>query len=429
MELKIENKEKSKVVLEYTMSKEEFNERLDKAYVKNNKYFKVPGFRAGKVPRNVIEKVYGEGALYETVINDVADLEYKKTLEENNFEIVSQPKLDVKQIGKDQDLIFTVEFFVKPEATVKQYKGLEIEKTVVEVTDEDVTTFIDDVRNKNARVITVDDRELASGDIANIDFEGFLDGIPFEGGKGEKFDLTIGSGQFIPGFEEQLVGMKLEETREINVTFPENYNSTELAGKATTFKVKLNNIQVKELPELDNEFAKDVSEFETLEEYKASVKAKLLEDKTRQAGFEKETKVIDKLIENVEVEIPEEMIEEQVTENMKAFESNLMQQGFTIEKYVEMLNTTMEDIKSNFKPGAIKDIKLKLALEFIGKEEIIEITKEDIDSKIEELSKSYGNEQTNIDSLKNNENIRKYMNEKLVQEKLIDLIVTSAIEK
>lgn len=427
MNVKIEKQENSKVVLEFTMSKEEFNEKLDKAFAKNAKYFKVPGFRNGKVPRHMVEKMYGESALYESVVEDTVDDEYRKAVEENKFEVVSKPDLDVKQIGKDKEFIYTVSFYVKPEATVKQYKGLEIEKTLVEVTEEDVTSALEDVRNKNARIISVEDRALENGDISKIDFEGFLDGTAFEGGKGENFELTIGSGQFIPGFEEQLVGMKIGETREIKVTFPTEYHSENLAGKETTFKVQLNEIKAKELPVLDDEFAKDVSEFDTLEEYKASLKEKVKETKEVQAKAAKESKVIEKLIENVEVNVPDSMVEAQIDESLEQFSANLSYQGLTLEKYVELIGSTLDDLRAQFKPNAEKDVKLKLALEFVGKNEKVEVTDADIDAKIEELSKQYGSE--NSDSLKTNPNVRNYMREKIEQEKVLHVVVNSAIEK
>lgn len=427
MNVKIEKQEKSKVVLEFTMSKEDFNKALDKAFAKNAKYFKVPGFRNGKVPRNVVEKVYGEGVLYESVIEDTVDEEYRKAIEENKFEPVSRPEMDVKQIGKDKEFIYTVSFYEKPEAKVSKYKGLEIEKVNVKVSKEDVEAELESVRNKNAEVKSVEDRKLQLNDISTIDFEGFVDGVAFEGGKGENFELTIGSGQFIPGFEDQLVGMEIGEEREIKVTFPEEYHAENLAGKDSTFKVKLISIKEKVLPELDDEFAKDVSEFETLEEYKKDLKAKVKERKENQAKNERESKAIDKLIENVEVEIPDSMIDHEVEHMLESFEQNLSYQGLTMEQYLEYTNTKMDDFKESLKPNAIKDIKLRLALEFINNAENIVIEDKEIDEKIEELSKQYGS--TDSESLKQNENVRNYMREKLVQDKTMALVVDSVIEK
>ena len=427
MNVKIEKQEKSKVVLEFTMPKDDFNKALDKAFAKNAKHFKVPGFRNGKVPRNVVEKVYGEGVLYESVIEDTVDEEYRKALEENKLEPVSRPEMDVKQIGKDKDFIYTVSFYVKPEAKVSKYKGLEIEKVDIKVSKEDVEAELESVRNKNAEIKSVEDRKLQQNDISTIDFEGFVDGVAFEGGKGENFELTIGSGQFIPGFEDQLVGMEIGEEREIKVTFPKEYHAENLAGKDSTFKVKLISIKEKILPELDDEFAKDISEFETLEEYKKDLKAKVKERKENQAKAERESKAIEKLVENVEVEIPEAMIDHEIEHMIESFAQNLSYQGMSMEQYLEYTNTKMDDFKESLKPNAIKDIKLRLALEFINKAENVVVEDKEIDEKIEELSKQYGS--TDSDSLKKNESVRNYMREKLIQDKTMALVVDSVIEK
>ena len=420
MNVKIEKQEKSKVVLEFTMPKDDFNKALDKAFAKNAKHFKVPGFRNGKVPRNVVEKVYGEGVLYESVIEDTVDEEYRKALEENKLEPVSRPEMDVKQIGKDKDFIYTVSFYVKPEAKVSKYKGLEIEKVDVKVSKEDVEAELESVRNKNAEIKSVEDRKLQQNDISTIDFEGFVDGVAFEGGKGENFELTIGSGQFIPGFEDQLVGMEIGEEREIKVTFPKEYHAENLAGKDSTFKVKLISIKEKILPELDDEF-------ETLEEYKKDLKAKVKERKENQAKAERESKAIEKLVENVEVEIPEAMIDHEIEHMIESFAQNLSYQGMSMEQYLEYTNTKMDDFKESLKPNAIKDIKLRLALEFINKAENVVVEDKEIDEKIEELSKQYGS--TDSDSLKKNESVRNYMREKLIQDKTMALVVDSVIEK
>lgn len=427
MNVKVEKQEKSKVVLEFTMSKEEFAQALDKAFAKNSKYFKVPGFRNGKVPRAIVEKTYGEGVLYETVIEDTVDVEYSKAIKEHNLEVVSKPELDVKQIGKDKDMIYTVTFFVKPEVKVEKYKGLEIEKVNTKVTAEDVDKAIEQDREKNARTISVEDRALAMNDISTIDFEGFVDGVAFEGGKGENFELTIGSGQFIPGFEEQLVGMQIGEEKEITVTFPTEYHAENLAGKDAMFKVKLISIKAKILPDLDDEFVKDVSEFNTLDEYKKDKKEKVKVQKENQAKAERESKAIEKLIENTVVEIPESMIDAQVDETVEQFSTNLSYQGMNLETYCSYVGTTVEEFRKQLLPNAVKDVKLKLALEYVSSQEKVDITDEEINTKIEELATTYGNE--NADSLKKNENVRNYMKEKLSQEKTLALIVDSVVEK
>ena len=427
MSVKIEKQENSKVVLEFTMSKEEFNKNLDKAFVKHAKYFKVPGFRNGKVPRAVVEKTYGEGILYDAVVEDTVDEAYRAAVEENKLEVVSRPELDIKQIGKDKDLIYTVTVYVKPEATVKKYKGLKIEKFDATVTEHDVEHELFHIREKNARTISVEDRALQENDISTIDFEGFVDGVAFEGGKGENFELTIGSGQFIPGFEEQLVGMAIGEEREINVKFPEEYHAENLAGKDAMFKVKLISIKAKDLPELDDEFAKDVSEFETLEEYKKDIKAKLEKQKESQAKADKENKAIEQLVENTEVNIPDAMIENQVEEMLEQFNANLSYQGLDIATYCKYMGTTVDGFKETLKPQAEKDVKLKLALEYIAKTENVTVDEKAIDEKIEELATQYGNE--NADSLKKNENVRNYMKEKLLQDNTLNVVLDSVVIK
>ncbi len=428
MNVKVDKQENSKVVLEFTMDKETFEKELDKAFHKNAKYFKVPGFRNGKVPRNVVEKVYGEGVLYETVIEDNVDDEYRKAVEDNKLEVVSKPELDVKQIGKGKDLIYTVTLFVKPEATVKKYKGLEVKKIDSKVSKKDVDAAIESDRQKNARVVSVDDRDLQKDDISTIDFEGFVDGVAFEGGKAENFELTIGSGQFIPGFEDQLIGMKIGEEKEINVTFPKEYHAENLAGKPAMFKVKLISIKSKILPELDDEFAKDVSEFETLADYRKDVEKKVKKQKEESAKNQKEIAVIDKLVENTEVVIPESMIDDEVESMSNQFASNLAYQGLDLKTYCMYMNTTEEEFKKNLRPEAEKNVKLKLALDAIEKLEEIKVEAKEIDEKIDELKKQYGSENTN-DDLNKNENVRHYMEEKIKQDKLMKIIVDSAIEK
>lgn len=428
MSVKVEKQENSKVVLEFTMSKEDFEKALDKAFSKNAKYFKVPGFRNGKVPRNIVEKMYGEGVLYESVIEDTVDLAYADAIEANNLEVVSKPELDIKQIGKGKEFIYTVTFYVKPEATVKEYKGLEVEKFSTKVTKKDVEKELEVARDKNARIVSVDDRDLKDGDISTIDFEGFVDGVAFEGGKAENFELTIGSGQFIPGFEDQLIGMKIGEEREINVKFPDEYHADNLAGKDAMFKVKLISIKAKILPELDDEFAKDVSEFETLEEYKKDLEKKLKSQKETEAKMQKENKALEKLVENTEVNIPEAMIDSEVEKMVEQFSANLSYQGLTIEKYCEYMGSTLEDFKTNLRPNAKRDVTLKLALEYIAKVEDIKVEEQDIDKKVEDLVKEYG-DTANTENFKNNPNIRHYVTEQILQEKTIAIVVDNAVEK
>ena len=426
MNVKLERKENSKVELTFNLTKEEFNVRLEKVFAKNAKSFNIPGFRPGKAPRNIIEKMYGVESLNYSVIEDTVDEDFQAAVAENKLEVVSKPELNVVQIGRDIDTIYTVNVFVKPEAVVKQYKGLEVPKSVKTVSKEDIEKDIEATRAKSARSVTVDNRPLANGDVSNIDFEGFNAGVAFEGGKGEKFDLTIGAGQFIPGFEEKLIGMNIGENKDIEVSFPADYHMDTLAGKPVIFKVTLNSISSKELPTLDDEFVKDISEFETLKEYKESIKEKLEKKVAAENKAAKETAVFDKLLENTEVVVPEAMIEEQVENLIKQTEQELSYQGMTIDTYCQYLGVDKDVMKSNFKVQAEKDVKFRLALEAVIKLEKIEVTEEDINVKIEELVKQYGKEEEN--NFKNNDNIKKYLTEQLKQEKLITLIVESSKE-
>ncbi len=427
MSVKIEKQENSKVILEFKIEKEKFNEALDEAFKKNSKHFKIQGFRAGKVPRNVIEKTYGEGVLYDEAFNIIAGKEYEKAVDENNLEVVARPEVGIKEIGKDKDLEFTITVYVKPEIEVKNYKGLEIKKVSEEISEEDLNKELENVQTKNARILTVEDGIVENKDLTVIDFEGLLEGVPFDGGKAEKYELEIGSGNFIPGFEEQLIGMKVGEEKDITTKFPEEYHSKELAGKETVFKIKLHEIKRKELPNLDDEFAKDVSEFDTFEEYKNSVKERLVESRKKMAVAERENQVMEKLAEKVTTTIPEPMVESQIDTTIQNFEGNLSYQGINLEQYMQMINTDMEGLRNQFRENALKEIKVKLAMESVSKQESFDATVEEIDSKIEELSEQYG--EGNADSLKANENARNYMKERIKEEKLLKFLVENAIEK
>lgn len=427
MNVKVEKKENSVVEIEFTMDKEQFNVELDKAFKQNAKKFKVPGFRNGMVPRAVVEKTYGEAVLYEYVIENTVDDAYRTAVVENQLEIVSRPELDIKQIGKDKDFIFVVKVCVKPEAKVTDYKGIEVKKVSTRVTKKEVEEELERVREKNARIVTVEDRELKEGDISVIDFEGFVDGVAFEGGKGENFELTIGSGQFIPGFEDQMVGMKINEERDVNVKFPEEYHAENLAGKDATFKVKLHEIKEKILPELDDEFAKDVSEFDTLEDYKKELNKKVKERKENQAKAEKEQEAIEKFIEKVEVVIPDGMIDEEVEKMVEEMNANLSYQGLNIDQYLQYMGISLEDYKKEMRGQAEKRIKLNLGLEAIAKEEKVEVSDEEIDTKIKELSAQYG--AGDEESLLKNENARNYMRQELTHEKTMKIVTDNVVEK
>lgn len=427
MSVKVTKQEGSKVELEFKVSKEAFNEALDKAFNKNASKFKIPGFRNGKAPRNVIEKTYGEGVMYDEAFNDIAEVEYAKAIEDNKLEVVSHPEVDIKSIGKDKDLEFTITVYTKPEIKLNAYKGLEIEKVDTAVSEDDVNAELAKVQEKNARILVKEDDSLVeTGDITVIDFEGFKDGVAFEGGKAENYELVIGSNTFIPGFEDQLVGMKKGEEKDITVTFPEQYGNTDLAGAEAIFKIKLHEIKKKELPELDDEFAKDASEFDTLAEYKEDLKKKLEEKKKIDAEYEKEARAMAKLAEQVEVEIPAPMIEHEIDHMIENFSQNLMYQGFTMESYIQMLGTTMEDIREQFKPNAIKDIKLRLALEEIEKLENPEVSDEEAFAKIEEIVVHQGGD---AEVYKKNPNTVAYIKHQLKHEKIAKVVVDTAIEK
>ena len=427
MNVKVEKKENSVVEIEFTMDKEQFNAELDKAFKQNAKKFKVPGFRNGMVPRAVVEKTYGEGVLYEFVIENTVDEAYRTAVVENELEIVSRPELDIKQIGKDKDFVFVVTVCVKPEAKVADYKGIEVKKVSTRVTKKEVEEELERIREKNARIVTVEDRDLKDGDISVIDFEGFVDGVAFDGGKGENFELTIGSGQFIPGFEDQMVGMKIGEERDVNVKFPEEYHAENLAGKDATFKVKLHEIKEKVLPELDDEFAKDVSEFDTLEEYRKDLNKKVKERKEDQAKATKEQEAIEKFIEKVEVVIPDGMIDEEVEKMVEEMNANLSYQGLNIDQYLQYMGITLEDYKKEMRAQAEKRIKLNLGLEAVAKEEKVEVSDEEIDAKIKELSAQYG--AGDDESLLKNENARNYMRQELTHEKTMKIVTDNAVEK
>lgn len=428
MSVKLTKKEDSKVLLEFDIAKEEFNEALNAAFKKNASKFKLPGFRAGKVPREAVEKAYGEAVLYDDAFEIIASEEYAKAIKDNNLDVVSNPQVDIKEIGKDKNLVFDIIVFLKPEVEVKDYMGLKIEKVDMKIKDSDVEAELKSIQDKNSRLVEKDG-SVENHDLTVIDFEGFVDGTAFEGGKAEKYELEIGSNSFIPGFEEQLIGMKKGETRDITVKFPDDYQAENLKGKESVFKIFLHEIKKKEVATLDDEFAKDVSEFDTLKEYKESIKKDLEKKREVSAKAERESKVIDELVKKVDVAIPEPMIHSQIHNMISEFEQNLAYQGMNLEQYMKILNLDEEAFENQFRDSAIKDIKLNLAIEHIIKQENIEVSKEEIDAKVKELCTMYGKENEEADSMLKNENIRNYVENKLKQEKLFDLLVANSVEK
>ena len=407
MNCKVEKTENAnEVKLEITVDAEKFENAMKKVYFQNAKYINIPGFRKGKAPMNIVEKYYGAEIFYEDAFNEVATEAYDEAIDANKIDVVSRPTVDIVQMEKGKDVIFTAVVQVKPEVELGKYKGIEIKKIEYPVKDEDVQNEIKQMQDKNSRLVTVDDRALENGDTATIDFEGFVDGVAFEGGKAEGHELEIGSGSFIPGFEEQLVGMKVDEEKEIKVTFPKEYFSKDLAGKEAMFKVKLHEIKKKELPELDDEFAKDVSEFDTLKELKADIKSKQEKQNEEKAKYETQDAVIKELCKDVKVDIPSGMIEMEIDNMIKDIEQRLSYQGLKLEQYLQMMGKTMEDIRKEYEPQAIEGIKSRLALEAVIKAEKIEATDKEIEEKIKEMAKNYGKE--NDKEFLNNENVKQF---------------------
>lgn len=425
MECKVEKTENAnEVKLNVTIEAEKFDEAIKKVYFKSAKYFNIPGFRKGKAPINIVEKYYGKEIFYEDAFNEVVPEELEKAVEENKLEVVSRPDIDVTQIGKGQDLIFTAVFQTKPEAELGKYKGVEIKKIEYKVTDEDIEHELGHMQEHNSRLISVEDRPVEKGDIANINFEGFVDGVAFEGGKAENHDLEIGSNTFIPGFEDQIIGMKIDEEKDIEVKFPEEYFSKDLAGKDATFKVKVNEIKKKELPTLDDEFAKDVSEFDTLKELKESIKEKQQKQNDERAKYETQDAVIKAVCENVKVDIPSGMIETETENMLKDMEQRLSYQGLKLDQYLQMMGKTKEEMQKEYEPQAIEAIKSRLALEAVIKAEKIEVADVDVDEKIKEMAKNYGRE--NDEEFLKNENVRNYIKQGLESEKAIEFLVENA---
>ncbi len=425
MNCKVEKtKNANEVKLEITIEAEKFEEAIKKVYFKSAKYFNIPGFRKGKAPMQIVEKYYGKEIFYEDAFNEVAGDALEEAVKENKLEVVSRPDIDVSQIEKGKDVIFTAIMQTKPEVELGKYKGIEIKKIEYNVTDEDIEYELGHMQEHNARLVTIEDRAVETGDIATIDFEGFVDGNAFEGGKAEGHELEIGSNTFIPGFEDQVIGMKIEDEKDIQVKFPDEYFSKDLAGKDATFKVKVHEIKKKELPKLDDEFAKDVSEFDTLKELKEDIKAKKQKQNDDKAKYETQDAVVKAVCENVKVEIPSGMIETEIDSMLQNMEQRLSYQGLKLEQYLQMMGKNQEDMKKEYEPQAIDAIKSRLALEAIIKAEKIEATDKEIDEKLKEMAKNYGKE--NDEEFLKNENVRNYMKEGLANEKAMEFLVENA---
>lgn len=397
MSLQVEKLEKNMAKLTIEVSAEEVEKAIEKAYQKQKSRISVPGFRKGKVPRKMVEKMYGVGVFYEDAVNDMIPTAYEAAVKESELEIVSQPKIDVVQIEAGKEFIFTAEVAVKPEVELGEYKGVEVPKSDVSVSDEEIMAEIDKEREQNSRIITVDDRAVEDGDMTVIDFEGFVDGVAFEGGKGTDYPLTIGSHSFIDTFEEQLIGKNIGEEVDVNATFPEEYHAEELKGKPALFKVTVKEIKKKELPELDNDFVEDVSEFSTVDEYKASIKTKIEEKKADEAKSAKEEATIEKIIEGAKMEIPDAMVDSQVRQMAEDFARRISAQGLTIDQYFQYTGLTSDKLLEQMRPQALKRIQSRLVLEAVADKENFEVTDEDVNNEINDMASAY---QMEADKLK-----------------------------
>ena len=423
MSIKIKDLGKNQVEFSIAVDAEKFNAAIDKAYKKNVKSIALPGFRKGKAPKAMIERMYGEGIFFDDAVNSILPEVYENAIKEAALDVVSQPDVDIPEISKEKGFTAVFKVFVRPVVTVENYKGITAKKVVYTVKDEAVDQEIERIRERNSRIVPVEDRAIENGDIANIDFEGFVDGVAFPGGKGDAFDLTIGSGQFIPGFEEQLIGHGTNDDVLVEVTFPEEYHAEELKGKAAEFKVKINKVTTKELPEADDELAKDVSEFDTLAEFKADIKAKMEKQMADRAEVQFENEVVDQIANSVEIDIPEAMIQERVSMLARDFENGLMQQGINREMYLKYTGMDESAYLGQFKQNAEIQVKSMLVLEAIAKQENIEATEADLDEEKEKLSAHYGIEKEKIANFVPDEDLKK----DIIIRKAVDFVRDNAV--
>ena len=427
MSVQVENLEKNMAKLTIEVSAEDLEKAMQNAYLKAKNRITIPGFRKGKAPRKMIEHMYGKGIFLEDAANALIPEHYSKALEECELEIVSQPEIDVTQAEPGKAFIFTAEVAVKPEVTLGEYKGLEVPKTETEVTEEEIEAELKKEQEKNSRTITVEDRGAENGDIATIDFEGFIDGTAFEGGKGTDYPLTLGSGSFIPGFEDQLVGVKAGDHVEVNVTFPEEYQAAELAGKAAVFQCDVKKVEAKELPELDDDFAQDVSEFDTLAEYKDDIRKKLTERKEKEARTAKENAAVDKAIENAQMEIPDAMINTQISQMLDDFSRRMQAQGLTMEQYFQFTGMTADKMREEMKPQALKRIQTRLVLEKIAETENIQPADEEVNEEISKMAEMYKMEADKLKELLGDRELEQMKKDMAVQ-KAVTLVADEAKE-
>ncbi|MFR6582170.1 MAG: trigger factor [Ruminococcus sp.] len=427
MSLQVEKLEKNMAKLTIEVSAEDLDKAMEKAYQKQKSRISLPGFRKGKAPRKMIESMYGKGVFMEDAVNSLVPQEYTKALGECDLEIVSQPEINVTQMEPGKALIFTADVAVKPEVTLGDYKGVEVPKSEIAVTDEEVDAEVKKEQDKNARTVAVEDRAAANGDITTIDFEGFVDGVAFEGGKGTDYALTLGSGTFIPGFEDQLVGANTGDHVEVKVTFPEEYQAKELAGKEAVFQCDVKKIETKEVPELDDEFAKDVSEFDTLAEYKEDVKKKLTEKKEKEARTAKENAAVDKAIENAQMDIPELMTKTECRQMMDDFSRRMQQQGLSMEQYFQFTGQSVDKMMEDMKPQALKRIQTRLVLEKVAEAENIQPSEEEITEEIQKMADAYKMEADKIREAIGESGLEQMKKDMAVQ-KAVTVIADAAVE-
>ncbi|MDD6564634.1 MAG: trigger factor [Clostridiales bacterium] len=428
MAVKFEEVEKNLQKLTFEVSVDDFEKAIDRAYKKNKNKFNIPGFRKGKAPKAIVIKNYTKAVFYDDALNDVLPDAYEAALKESGLDVVARPEFDVEEIKDGEPVVFTALVTTKPEVKLGDYKGIEVEKVDYTVTDEDVDKDIESVRSRNARVVTVDDRAVKSGDIAVIDFEGFVDDVPFEGGKGENYELEIGSNTFIPGFEDQIIGANVDDLIDVNVTFPEEYHADELKGKPAVFKVKVNEIKVRELPELDDDFASEVSEFDTLADYKADVRAKLEEKAKENAEAQIQDSVVDKAIENAEFDVPDAMIEYQIDILINDMAQNLSYQGMSLDMYMKYTGQTMESMREAYRDRATKQVNASLVIDAISAAEGIEVSPEEVELNLVDMSKKYNMELDKLKELISEpemDNIKKEM----VFKKTIEMLANNAVVK
>lgn len=425
MSVQVEKLEKNMAKLTVEVSAEDFKAAIKKAFNKNKNRFSIPGFRKGKAPQAMIEKMYGEGVFYEDAADEAINASYAEAMKESGLDIVSRPEVTIEKIGKDEPFVYSALVAVKPEVTLGQYKGVEVEKADASVSAEDVEAELKKVQEQNARLLTVEDRGVEDGDQTVIDFEGFVDGKGFEGGKAEDYPLTIGSHSFIDTFEEQLIGKKIGEECEVNVTFPTEYHAADLAGKPATFKVTVKEIKVKELPELNDEFASEVSEFDTLDEYKKDVEKKLAEKKEIEANSKNEDAVVAKVVENASMEIPDKMIDAQAENMVQDMARRMQSQGLSLDMYLKYTGMTVEQMKEQARPDAEKRIRTRLVLEAVAQAENIQISDEKVDEEVAKMAEAYKMEVDKLKSYMSESNI-KQMKEDLAVQQAVDLLVAEA---